>query len=59
MKDSPNRLDAEVWLMTGLELVGEQSTMLTVPQATKLYGSREQERQTRGNDRRGIYGSRS
>lgn len=59
VKDSPNRLDAEVWLMTGLELVGAQSTMLTVPQATTLYGSREQERQTRGNDRRGIYGSRS
>lgn len=36
-----------------------QSSMLTVPQATKLYGSRETERQTRGNDRRGIYGSRS
>jgi len=30
-----------------------------VPHAAKLFGSRERERQTRGNDRRGVYGSRT
>lgn len=30
-----------------------------MPQATNLYGARGQERQTRGNDRRGLYGSRT
>lgn len=59
VKDSPNRLDAAVWLFTGLELVGEQAALQTVPQAAKLYNSREQERSTRGNDRRGLYGSRT
>jgi hypothetical protein len=30
-----------------------------MPQAAKLFGSRDQERSTRGNDRRGIYDSRT
>ena len=30
-----------------------------IPQVTQLYGSREQERAPRGNDRRGLYGSRA
>lgn len=35
------------------------SGMVIALQATKLYGSRETERQTRGNDRRGFNGSRN
>lgn len=31
----------------------------TLPKAATLFGSRDQERNTRGNDRRGLYGSRS
>lgn len=30
-----------------------------LPKAAKLFGSRERERSTRGNDRRGMYGSRT
>lgn len=41
VKDSPNRLDAEVWLYTGLELIGAQSGLQIAPKAAKLYGSRE------------------
>jgi hypothetical protein len=59
VSDSPNRLDAEVWLYTGLELVGAQSTVQVMPKATNLFGARDQQREQRGNDRRGIYGSRS
>lgn len=33
--------------------------MQTLPNATTFFGSRDQERNTRGNDRRGLYGSRS
>lgn len=33
--------------------------MEIIPQAAKLFGSREQERTTRGNDRRGLHGSRT
>jgi phage terminase large subunit-like protein len=58
VKDSPNRLDAEVWLMSGLELVGTQAGLQIQPQATNLYGSRETV-QTRGTDRRGLHGSRT
>lgn len=36
-----------------------QPSLQTIPQAAKLYGSRQQDRQTRGNDRRGLHGSRN
>lgn len=67
-KDSPNRLDSGVWLMTGLELVGAQPDMSIVPQAAQLFGSRETAPSTRGNrassgtghnNGRGMYGSRT
>lgn len=38
---------------------GVAQQMSVVPQAANLYGSRKQERSTRGNDRRGLYGSRT
>jgi hypothetical protein len=38
---------------------GAEQGMTIVPQAAKLYGSREQERGVRSNDRRGLNGSRT
>jgi PBSX family phage terminase large subunit len=35
------------------------TSMKTLPQASKFFGSRETERKTRGNDRRGFNGSRT
>jgi hypothetical protein len=40
-------------------LDAHQTSMQIAPKAATLFGSREHERNTRGNDRRGIYGSRS
>ena len=38
---------------------GVQEQVSLMPQSAQLYGSREQERASRGNDRRGLYGSRT
>lgn len=63
VKDSPNRLDAEVWLFTGLELVGEQSMLQVHSKAiVSLTGSlnRTGKQDNRGRQPArggGIYGS--
>lgn len=44
-----------VWQATNMP----QATVQFVPKAVNLFGSREQDRSTRGNDRRGLYGSRT
>jgi hypothetical protein len=63
-KDSPNRLDAEVWAYTGLELIGEQSQVhVNADGLKKLTGSlnrtgnQDNRRRGREPQRGGIYGS--
>lgn len=57
-KDSPNRLDAETWLYTGLELIGGQSSLQIAPKAASLYDSRNRVDNRREQPRsRGIHGT--
>lgn len=58
-KINDHGMDATRYAVTYLD--AHLLQMQTLPQAAKLFGSREQERpaRNRGQDRRGIYGSRS
>jgi len=52
--ESPNRLDAEVWLYTGLELIGESG--IKVAQANLYEADERRDRRSRRSG--GLYGSR-
>lgn len=57
MKIHDHGMDATRYAVMYLD--AQQVDMQMLPKAAKLFGSREQERSKRGNDRRGLYGSRT
>lgn len=57
MKILDHGMDATRYAVMYLD--AHQLSAQVVPQSAQLYGARDQERKTRGNDRRGLYGSRN